>query len=185
MNGTTYNGMYDHWMDYVDETEIHPSFKNYGESIMNSAVGQALSSYSLSNLSPSAIEKHRQGSVITCNNVPIPTDKQFQCLPLESPCLFNIIDDPCERRNIALLRPVTLGMMEKEINKLRLKAQPVRNKAADERSNPAFFDNTWTWWYDELGISDHEENTAQLQGICKNFIVSGILIVVSLNIFRN
>ncbi len=141
-------------MDYVDQTEKHPSFDRYGESIMNSMVGQALANYTITNVNAIAIEKHRQSSVITCNNVPIPTDKQFQCHPLESPCLFNIVDDPCERRNIAPLRPVTLRMMEDEVNKLRSKSKPIRNQPSDERSNPANFGNTWTWWYDKLYFNE-------------------------------
>lgn len=157
VNGTTYDGLYDHWMDYVDTNKTHPSFSKYGESIMNSTVGLALAQFTTSVTSLS-IEQHRQSSVVTCNNVPIPTDKQFQCHPLESPCLFNIIEDPCERRNIAPLRPVTLRIMQDEVDKLRLKSQPIRNKPGDVRSDPANFNNTWTWWFDELGIPDHEEN---------------------------
>ncbi|XP_037050736.1 arylsulfatase B-like isoform X2 [Bradysia coprophila] len=178
VNGTTYNGIYDHWMDYVDETEKHSSFNNYGESIMNSTVGRALSNFATSNLNALTIEKHRQSSIITCNNVPIPTDKQYQCRPLEAPCLFNIVNDPCERRNIAPLRPVTLRMMQNEIDKLRLKALPIRNKPGDERSNPAYFENTWTWWYDELGIPDYEESDAAVKTTYSNILITAILNVL-------
>lgn len=178
VNGSTYDGIYDHWMDYVDKTERHSTFNNYGESIMNSTIGRALAKYSISNLNPVAIEKHRQSSIITCNNVPIPTDKQYQCRPLESPCLFNIIDDPCERRNIAPLRPVTLRMMQDEVNKLRMKSQPIRNKPGDVRSNPANFENTWTWWYDELGIPDYDQSDAAVRGSYGTILITAILIVL-------
>lgn len=184
VNGTTSNGSYDHWMDYIDKSEAHSMFQNYGESIINSSVGQALSRYSLSNLSALSIETHRQRSRISCNDVQIPTEPQFQCFPLESPCLFNITEDPCERRNIALLRPVTLDMMESEVNKLRLKSLPPRNKPVDERSNPANFNGTWTWWFDELGIPDYEENKATCMGRYIYVIVSATVIVVILNYFK-
>lgn len=185
VNGTTYNGQYDRWMDYVDKTEMHHSFVNYGESVMNSTVGQVLRQFTTSGINPLTIENHRKSSIVTCNNVPIPTDKQFQCHPLESPCLFNIVDDPCERRNIAPLRPVTLRMMEDEVNKLRLRSQPIRNKPSDERSNPAHFGNTWTWWYDELGIPDYEQSDATGMGACSRILGSAILVVVLVNVFRN
>lgn len=159
VNGTSYNGDYDRWMDYVDKNEKHPSFQSYGQSIIDSAVGQSLGKYSLSKLSPYDIEKNRRKALITCNDVPIPTEKQFQCFPIEAPCLFNIVEDPCERRNIASLRPSTLRMLGSEVNKFRLKSPPVRNKPGDPRSNPGNFDNTWTWWFDELGIPDFKENT--------------------------
>lgn len=180
VNGTTYNGDYDIWMDYVDETERHPFFDNYGELIMNSTVGQALAQYSSSNLNPLTIEKHRQDSIITCNNIPIPIDHQFLCRPLESPCLFNIIEDPCERKNIAPLRPVTVDIMEVELNALRLKALPFRNKPSDVRSDPANFDDTWTWWFDELGIPDHEESKASVMSKYNNIFVGSILFVLLL-----
>lgn len=158
INGTSYNGAYDTWMDYVDKNEKHPSFQKYGQSIINSPAGQALAKYSLSNMSPSTIEDHRRKALITCNNVPIPAEKKFQCFPMEAPCLFNIVDDPCERRNLASLKPYTLKLLENEVNKFRLISPPVRNKPGDACSNPANFNNTWTWWYDELGIPDFEEN---------------------------
>ncbi|KAJ6648068.1 Arylsulfatase J, partial [Pseudolycoriella hygida] len=114
INGTTYNGTYDYWMDYVDKSEKHPSFERY--------------------------------------------EKRFQCFPMENPCLYNIVEDPCERKNIASLQPFTLRMMEDEVIKMGMKAPAVRNKPGEERSNPSFFNRTWTWWYDELGIPDFPEN---------------------------
>lgn len=163
INGTSYNGSFDRWMDYVDTNEKHPSFQKYGESIINSPVGQALAKYSLSNLKPSDIERLRRNAIVTCNNVPIQTEKKFQCFPMESPCLFNIVEDPCERRNIASSQPITLLKLQMEVNKLRLKSPLVRNKPGDPRSNPGNFDDTWTWWFDELGISDYKENRMPCQ----------------------
>lgn len=185
VNGTTYNGSYDRWMDYIDKSEIHPMFQSYGASIMNSSVGQALAPYSLSNLTALAIERRRQTSIITCNNVPMPTDKLFQCFPLERPCLFNITEDPCERINIATLRPVTLDMMASEVNKLRLKSQPIRNEPFDERGNPGSFNNTWTWWFDELGIPDKEENMASCTCRINVFLLTALLSAVSIQNFCN
>lgn len=165
-------------MDNIDLTENHPTFQNYGVTIINSSVGQAVHRYSLSNLSALAIERNRQNSIIQCNIALVPAE--IQCFPLESPCLFNLTDDPCERRNIAALRPVILNMMANEINKLRVKSQPVRNRPSDLRSNPANFNNTWTWWFDELGIPDYEENATS--GINIKTLSTVMLIVVLSNI---
>ncbi len=157
LNGSSSNGSYDRWMDNIDEHEFHPMFDRYGESIMESSVGQALAPYSLTNLTALTIEKHRQSSIITCNNVPMPTIRLLQCFPLESPCLFNITEDPCERRNIAALNSDAIHTMTGELNKFRLKSKPIRNKPSDERANPSAFNNTWTWWFDELNIPDYTE----------------------------
>lgn len=156
VNGSTYNGTYDRWMDYVDKTEQHPSFKRYGQSIIKSTVGRILAQYS--KLKASAIEESRQKAVITCNNIPIPTEKKYQCFPVESPCLFNIVEDPCERRNIASEQPLILRILANEVIKMRLRSPTVRNKIGEARSNPGNFNNTWTWWYDELGLPDFVEN---------------------------
>lgn len=185
VNGTTFDGSYDRWMDNIDKSEIHSMFHSYGASIMNSPVGLALAPYSLTNLTAFAIETHRQSSIITCNNVPIPTEKQFQCFPLEKPCLFNITDDPCERRNIAVLRPVTLDMMASEVNEFRLKSQPIRKKPFDERSNPGSFNNTWTWWFDELGIPDHEKNMAAHKRRMNIVLLTAMLVVVWIRYLSN
>lgn len=145
-------------MDYVDKSEKHPSFDRYGESIINSPTGQALAKYSTRKLGSVAIEKQRRKAIISCNNVAIPTEKKHQCFPMESPCLFNIVEDPCERRNIASEKPLILRRLANEVNKLQIRAPLVRNKPGDPRSNPADFDNTWTWWFDELGLPDFKEN---------------------------
>lgn len=158
VNSSSYNGTYDYWMDYIDRTEKHVSFENYGKSIIDSPAGQILAKYSLNRLCASDIENHRRKSIISCNNVPMPTERKYQCFPMESPCLFNIVQDPCERRNIATEKPATLQRLANEVNRLRLRSPVVRNKPGDPRSNPADFDDNWTWWFDMLGIPDFKEN---------------------------
>lgn len=181
VNGTTYNGTFDLWMDYVDKTENHPSFQKYGESIVNSPVGQALAKYSSRNLSPSSIEKRRRKASITCNNVPLPTKIELQCFPMQNPCLFDIVRDPCERRNIASLRPDILRAMENEVNKLRRTAPTMRNKPGDPRSNPGNFDNTWTWWYDELELKDFDENLVPCKHKQKSVSISSDVFIPSIS----
>lgn len=57
-------------------------------------------------LSADVVEALRRGAMLTCSQTPL------ECRPREAACLFNIKEDPCERRNMADLRPDILSHME-------------------------------------------------------------------------
>lgn len=42
VNGSTYGGQFDDWLNAVDDTETHSSFENYGKSVLQSEAGRAL-----------------------------------------------------------------------------------------------------------------------------------------------
>lgn len=164
--GTTSAGKYDTWLGAINRTERHPMFAKYGSSILQSPVGKALWPFSVSEdnqvedlLSPIGIERLRQNGRITCNDVPLSTSTLSQCNPLRKPCLFNITEDPCERRNLAAAHPDIMLDLSRRVQEFRDKSVAPRNRPADLRSNPATFNNTWTWWYDELGIIDESQAT--------------------------
>lgn len=181
VNGSTYNGLYDDWLSNIDSNEMYPEYKTYGQAILSSETGRALYPYTsnLKNaLSATDIEDLRSEKIINCNGVVLDSnDNKYECNPMRNPCLFNIISDPCERKNLANLRPNTLKMMENNLDKFRKVAVPPRNKASDPNSNPKYFNNTWTWWYDELGMEDHSNSISlNVNGIkCWFVIISGII----------
>lgn len=161
IKGTTSNGRYDNWLGTVNDTERHPSFDNYGKTILQSHVGKALWPFSINVdnevedlLSATSIEQLRSNGRISCGD----NNSINDCNPLEKPCLFNITADPCERNNLASMYPKVVLKMLKRTLEFRLKSKPPRNRPADRRSNPGLFNNTWTWWYDELGIIDDDDN---------------------------
>lgn len=157
INGTTYEGTYDHWLPNIDTHEKHTSFEHYGQSVLESEVGRILFSYEANEnqLSANEIEKLRILNTVSCKDVPIPlrTDVEY-CDPMIRACLFNILNDPCERQNIASNHPEVMSSMEKRMIEFTNSAIPPRNKPRDVRSNPINFNYTWTWWYDELGLTD-------------------------------
>lgn len=96
----------------------------------------------------------RASSIVSCNVRS--HEVHEECNPLRAPCLFDIVADPCERRNLAAKRSGVVTLMEDAVDRFRRTALPPRNRPSDRRSNPAYFNNTWTWWYDELGLNDSE-----------------------------
>lgn len=165
VNGSTSNGVYDAWISAeAVATERHESFDRYGESVLNSTTGRALAPFSFSltegfgvPLGARQVEQLREQSVVGCKGVPMPSAATdlAACSPLVAPCLFNVLDDPCERRNLAVLQPSVVAELTQRVNAFRRTAVKPRNRVGEERSNPKYFNGTWTWWYDELGLADH------------------------------
>lgn len=184
VNGSTYGGKFDDWLNEVDDTEAHSSFENYGKTVLQSEAGMAFHpySYSLQNglqhkMTEMDANSIRASSIISCNVQS--NDVYEECNSMQSPCLFDIIADPCERRNLAALRPKVVKMMAEAVERFRQSASPPRNRPSDRRSNPANFNNTWTWWYDELGLNESETIRAKNSASLK-FTNKAITVVVFL-----
>lgn len=160
--GTSNKGQYDgHISDANDRDEADLHFKqNYGQEILNSMVGQALLPFSKSKfgstpITPSEVESIRGKAAVTCWNTNFLTnDESAECKPIDSHCLFNIVKDPCERINLANYYPAIVKQMENQVERFRRSALPSRNRPSDRRSDPGNFGGIWTWWYDELNITD-------------------------------
>jgi hypothetical protein len=81
----------------------------------------------------------REEATVSCTNEQI-----MQCHPLESPCLFDVISDPCEENNLAEKYPNILKMLTKRLQEYNASAIPPGNEPIDERGNPKYFNYTWT-----------------------------------------
>lgn len=152
LSGTTIKGIYDgHLWENFTRSEQHDSFKIYGKSVIASDVGLALAPFSSSTIyktprpiSAFEVERLRKQAQLKCERWPaLPL---YECKPLQSACLFNIELDPCERYNFAQLRPDIMKVMEEQVKMFEGRAQAPRNMPGDERSNPKYFNNTWSPW---------------------------------------
>lgn len=168
VNGTTYGGRHDQWLsgdDGSSSAETHPAFERYGKSVLSSIVGQTLSAFAISNdadnFEAADVEAHRDDARISCGNNKDDGLTMVQCLPLKGACLFDILTDPCERNNLAAKEANIVAEMEVILQEFRASVVRPRNRPSDERSNPKYFNGTWTWWYDELRLSD--SGTEELQ----------------------
>lgn len=125
------------------------SFKDYIEEVLNSETAK-----SLPKLSKSEIEEMFKNSTVECGEL----TSSEKCNPLKSPCLFDIVNDPCEMNNLAKSHPerveILLSKLSHHINQM----VPSRRKPSDARSDPKYHNSTWTWWLDDENGKNKVEN---------------------------
>lgn len=139
VNGSL-NSLYDFHLGAIQEFPI--SDENYIEAIVSSPAHQSLKKQT--KLEPTRIVELRKSSKIQCNEINNP---YTFCEPQHAPCLFNIIDDPCERKNLASLYPDTMREMQERLyNIIRHSAKPRSVHYKDPRSNPIYHKGTWNPW---------------------------------------
>lgn len=121
---------------------------SYANSVLSSIVAMTIEDAQVSTeiLTANKILHLRQKATISCN------EKDNHIVPCQSsqkPCLFNIINDPCERKNVADDFPDILQKMIKLKDSLIAVAVPSRRKSGDKRCDPANFNGTWSWWIED------------------------------------
>ncbi|XP_058462252.1 arylsulfatase B-like isoform X2 [Malaya genurostris] len=139
VNGSTSKGKRDDWYGNLNTNDTLPSDDEYFEKIQQTEIakwsGQSLSKDVMNNL-----RKHAR---INCGN---PAQVINKCRPLIRPCLFDIINDPCELNDISRRHYQKMSEMHDKVNTYRQMAVKPRNKPHDPASNPAYHNGIWTWW---------------------------------------
>lgn len=157
VRGTSQNGTNDGWLcnSININHEEHPSFRHYGQSVLASPTSKAIASCTGSEKNAQLTSRKlvglRKQSKVTCNNAPL-----NYCDPRRGPCLFNIVHDPCERNDLSQQFPHTLHKLQHRLDEFEQLIIAPRNKPDDPNSNPKYFNGTWTWWYDMLGVDDDD-----------------------------
>lgn len=77
--------------------------------------------------------------MVSCSNREI-----IKCNPLTSPCLFDVINDPCENENLAEKFPNILNTMMVRLDYFNSTAIAPGNLPIDDRGNPLYFNRVWT-----------------------------------------
>uniref|UniRef100_A0AAG5DPC4 Sulfatase N-terminal domain-containing protein n=1 Tax=Anopheles atroparvus TaxID=41427 RepID=A0AAG5DPC4_ANOAO len=142
VNGSSMEGHYDGWLGQLDEAGS-PAAEDY-----YSRLASPTTIWSSLNLTRDQVEGIRNSAKVDCGN----DIQQTPCEPLVSPCLFNIVDDPCERRNLAAQHPDVLRALEADVQHFRARGAKSRGQPSDSRANPALHNYTWTWWQDESSV---------------------------------
>lgn len=142
VNGSL-NRLYDFHLGAIQEFPI--SEENYIEAVISSPAHQALKRQNT--LDPTKIVELRKNSKIHCNE----KDNPFTfCEPQLAPCLFNIIDDPCEMKNLATVYPQTMREMQERLYNIVKYSTPARRiQYKDPRSNPIYHKGTWSPWVEQ------------------------------------
>lgn len=156
VSGTANQGLYDGWLSGpINPYEQNKHFaKRYSDAILSSNAGRAFLKYSKA-ITRSKIDEIRRKAQITCNGCSPPVSNSSRaCDLLKGPCLFDISKDPCETTNIASDHPDIMAKLQAKLDYYARRAPPTRNPPMDTRCNPDNFDGVWTWWYDELNISN-------------------------------
>lgn len=133
IKGTTYGGEWDGWFgpsgrgDEYDPRLVVSSLAGQGAI----SVGQILTEESVR-----LMRKHAE---VVCQS-----KEKTPCLPMESPCLFNIKLDPCEYNNLAKSYPRVLKHLMERLLELNRTAIPPGNRPINQKGNPKYWNNVWT-----------------------------------------
>lgn len=145
VNGTTYGGAFDIFLGKIEEFSVLKD--SHANAVLSSRAGKAIAAARLSRqpaLTASKITNLRKRLTISCNEF---ENEITRCSPLKSPCLFNIIDDPCERRNLAEVFPEIVKKLRQRMIDLVRTSAPIRRTAvSDPRCDPAKHKGIWGWW---------------------------------------
>lgn len=139
VNGTNLNGIYDGWLGTHNDEYHYPE---YFSDVINSECGKAFSQFLRKDLNKAKISILRSEATIQCPN----SVNTRPCNASVAPCLFNIIQDPCEYNDLSETFPDQMEMMLEIMYREQLTALPSRIQPSDCRANPINFNNTWTWW---------------------------------------
>lgn len=144
VNGTTLSGLYDGFLGEVESFTLSPA--TYSSAILSSTVSKVLSELKSpgSGLNATIINQMRRKLTTNCNAAKNP---YIECRPLEAPCLFNIVADPCELKNVADIYPQTVKNLVQRMKDIARAAIPSRRVPIDDpKCNPDLHLGTWTWW---------------------------------------
>lgn len=146
----TVDPYYDNWFGEIPRHE-NPKPHLYSSQVLNSSAWKAVAKHRKTPLKVSDISRLRGEASVTCpaQQWDLPNGP---CYPKESPCLFNVHDDPCERFNLADHFPVLLSLVEDRMDVAKEKAIYPRNQQRDPRSDPGMNYGVWTYWLDYLGV---------------------------------
>ncbi|XP_035894202.1 arylsulfatase B-like isoform X2 [Anopheles stephensi] len=155
VNGTLLEE-FDGWLGQPSESDQLSEQEYYDRLIAPEAIGASMQ------LDRDSIGRVRSSASLQCT-----VEMESPCEPLKEACLFNIVDDPCERNNLAKQFPEVLQELEHDVDEYRKRGVEARKKPSDSRSDPARHNFTWTWWVDEM--KPHPNPATSLQNLFQAF----------------
>lgn len=111
VNGTLLDGYADAWLGSNNNSAVNKPL--YVNNVLRSKTAKLLKQFN-KNVHATHVQKSRENAKVKCSGI------KNECNLMKAPCLFNIIEDPCEENNLAESNPEMMKMM-KEIFEKRLK----------------------------------------------------------------
>jgi hypothetical protein len=134
------NGQFDSWLGSNNNTNVNAD--KYEENLKKSETWKAIGS----NVGKNKIQIFKENSKVTCKY-----DKEVgKCDLLKAPCLFNIIEDPCEQNNLAIDPAYANKLKEMKDYHDQVAALTVKSRrvAPNPVANPVNWGGVWTWYMD-------------------------------------
>ncbi|XP_055333730.1 arylsulfatase B-like [Paramacrobiotus metropolitanus] len=78
-----------------------------------------------------------------------------KCVPHLSPCLFDLVNDPCELNNIAASYPSMLQLLRDKITAYNATGIPSEIKPFDPAADPGKWGGFWVPWKDPVEVVDN------------------------------
>lgn len=146
VNGSALTGMFDGWLSSKNYYWFD-NFNTYITKVLRSKAFQALTKVTNLPLNFFDILMKREKLKVVCSKKYFKTS----CDPLKAPCLFDIIEDPCEQNNLAnsdYFKNI-FNSMKKRFSDIVNSAVPSARKPPDSACDPRNFNDTWTYWQGE------------------------------------
>lgn len=128
------------------------SFNSYARNILDSEASRSLPQLNLETM-----KTMRDEATVKCGNV---NRNAVKCDPRTAPCLFNILEDPCEKNNLVDVQTDQLEILLSILSVHIENMIPSRRRYTDPNCDPSHFNGTWSWWQ-ENEVDQFEENVVQ------------------------
>lgn len=144
VNGSLAQGMFDDWLGDSGNNGTSENPESYAKNVLQSLAGSAIKSLHRKHnqLKVSEITRLRKSATVKCDY----KAPKILCNLKAAPCLYDIINDPCEQNNLADVLPLKMTFMKKRLDNWITKVVPTRRKPVDLACNPIYFNGNWNWW---------------------------------------
>jgi arylsulfatase B len=143
LSGRTWDGQWDGW---YGPSGRKPAYSYNLTLVYDSAAGRALTGTSCPVPSnPGDVLRMRSAASVSCGS-----HSNTTCAGPDLLCLFNVRSDPCELDNLSDKYPVLVAALQELLRQYNATVVRPLNKAADPRSNPKYWNYTWTNWMDKI-----------------------------------
>lgn len=164
-------GIWDFWYGPSGRSGGLPPLNLLVPKIASSSAAKAMA-YSGIRLNLTRMGEMQQAAEITCDQS---SSKKIPCNAYNTPCLFNVEEDPCELYNVADRYPNIVDRLKFLIDEQNRTALPPLKRLAHPEAFPRNHGNVWTTWEsDEDEENDITEKTEPSEGLPPTLVTTSL-----------